>query len=227
MSTAIEADQTSNGAIEESPVHWGKNLPEELWEEASSVSNLAFDLFQKLNVHPNVYVPCKDPLSVKNGCRFSWTNNRGQFGSIDLGKCISLGDNKEYPQILLRIGNQKNISTSPVVTDVTFKEGTGITTMPVELRREAENLIKVAAGFFRKLVRHPTVITRDGGDNLIFWDYFYRYKVSEGKTEWYSNIRYSDKLNEWSEDRVQSLYFQIAGALSQRILTTTSDKSSN
>ncbi|MEM8727710.1 MAG: hypothetical protein AAGE99_03260 [Chlamydiota bacterium] len=211
MSVTIEADQTSGSTMEEYPLHWGAEVPEELREEASSVSKLAFDLFQKLKAHPDVYIPYnRDKL--KNRCRFFWTNNQGQSGKICLDGDITIenGNKKELPRINVCIFYHKTLSKSPTVNSVTFAEekmGNEWTTMPVELRQAAENLIKVAARFFRKLVQHPAVIAIDGGDRIADWERFCRYHE---KGNLYSSIAFSDGIHEcfFNRFRSQRLDFQ-------------------
>ncbi|MEM8727711.1 MAG: hypothetical protein AAGE99_03265 [Chlamydiota bacterium] len=207
MSTSVESDHASSGMIEESPFRWGAEVPEELREEASSVSKLAFDLFQKLKIHPNVYVPCGKDNS-KNWCWFFWTNNRGQDGAIYLNRYIKMekGKKKELPLINVQIRHQRDISISPFVTGVTFieaKRESEYTTMPVELRKEAENLIKVSSLFFRKLVRHSIVTTTDGGLNIADWE---RFRCYNEKGYPYGSIAFSDRIHD--HDRTQHLNFQ-------------------
>ncbi|MEM8727708.1 MAG: hypothetical protein AAGE99_03250, partial [Chlamydiota bacterium] len=205
MSAVVESDQTSSGVIEESPLHWDKSVPEELREEASFVSKLAFDLFQKLERDPNVYVPF-DMNCIKDRCRFFWTNNRGQFGSITLNRNITTENenNKELPEILLRIFHEKTVSKSPfVVSSAIFteeKKESEWTAMPVELRREAENLIKASALFFRKIVRYPDVITIDNGDKLSNPQ---RVQCYDKKGRLDCSIAFSEEINR--DDRLQQL----------------------
>ena len=61
------------GILESVDSYWGKEVPKELQEEATLVSKLALDLFQKLKIHPNVYVP-SDKNKTKDWCKFFWNN---------------------------------------------------------------------------------------------------------------------------------------------------------
>jgi len=80
---------------------------------------------------------------------------------------------------------------------VNFKKGVDryYTTMPEELRKEAEVLIVFSSRFFRKLVEHPDVIVTDE------WESFRDYD-EKGKLN--CKISFSDEVID-SGDRVQRL----------------------
>ena len=123
-----------------------------------------------------------------------------------MNRGIKTENGKKKEIAYMRIGNfyEKNISKSPWVNNVVFhkEEATSeYTTMPVELRKEAENLVKVSSVFFRKLVEHPGVITREGGNYTDCWD---RFDCFDKQGKIHSSIAFSDALNDYS-DRVQTL----------------------
>lgn len=204
--TAIESDTQSSVITEEGQFHWGKEVPEELQEEATLVSNLALDLFQKLKIHPNVYVPC-NKKNTEDWCRFFWRNDSGQYGFILLNRHIKTekGKRKEITHTKIQNFYRKDVSKFPYIDNATFKiEGSksGCTTMPTELRIEVENLIKVSSVFFRKLVEHPDVIVMDGGTYFSDWESFRSYDKQEQLN---STIAFSDEVND-SGSRIQQLY---------------------
>ncbi|MEM8727709.1 MAG: hypothetical protein AAGE99_03255 [Chlamydiota bacterium] len=215
MSAAVESDQTSSSTTEESRLQWGAEVPEELREEASSVSNLAFDLFQKLERHPDVYVPY-DKNEMKDWCRFFWTNEQRHFGTIFLNRGIKIkkGKKEEFAHISLRIFYDRHLPKSSAVSRIIFTRGKiateeGITgnewvTMPIELRKKTNNLINASLLFFKKLMQHPHVIIRDGGYPVSDWERFNRYD-KEG--DFYSSIAFSYEGSRYSES--QKMSFQL------------------
>lgn len=214
--TAIESDIQSS-VTNEDYFEWGKEVPKELQEEATLVSKLSLDLFQKLKVHPNVYIPFyKDDHT--GWCTFSWTNDSRQLGWIDLSRDIEneKGNKKEKPFIAITIAQEKDkakppVAKAPYVDTVNFKDECNSVyplvlniiplIMPKELRKEAENLIKLSNVFFRKLVEHPDVIVMDGVWDSSKWESFRAYD-EQGKLS--CKIAFSDTVTSWG-DRSQKL----------------------
>ena len=139
MSLAIESDVSSSSFIEEEGLYWDENFPKELQQEAILVSQLALDLFQKLKVHPNVYIPFNQN-STKDWCNFHWSTNGIAFGSIRLDRDLETvikGQKKETDYMLIMFFRDLNEKEPANLNDAYFpdiKSDNFWTNMPQELQ---------------------------------------------------------------------------------------------
>nr|VFK44772.1 MAG: hypothetical protein BECKSD772F_GA0070984_11953 [Candidatus Kentron sp. SD]VFK48929.1 MAG: hypothetical protein BECKSD772E_GA0070983_11509 [Candidatus Kentron sp. SD]VFK80771.1 MAG: hypothetical protein BECKSD772D_GA0070982_11544 [Candidatus Kentron sp. SD] len=173
MSITMDSTDSSNNIVLDSEFNWEENLPTGLREQATLVSKLASDLFRKLKVHPNVYVPCNKNF-VKDWSSFHFSFNQ-KVGSISLNREILRRINNKKEEVFetfISIGQLLNSKEahSVDIDQITFDEDEMV--MPEELQKEAKNLVKVAYAFFRELVLHPDVIVMDQGLYMENWESF-------------------------------------------------------